>query len=157
TSYAQHEFAGPRATLRVLDIDSRQVVLQVASTAAGLEPGAAPLSAEIYQLIEREIPSLHVDRRLSDLLEASVAENVDTVLHIRRHGIDVAEVPPPAAAAEHARRLAQLDVPAAPLIRAYRIGQARFLARCIEQLLQLTEGEHLEGLATQRMLERVSD
>jgi len=115
------------------------------------------LSTEIYQLIEREIPALRVDRRLSDLLEASVAENVETVLHILRHGIDVADVAPPAAAAEHARRLAQLDVPAAALIRAYRVGQARFLARCIDQLLQLTEGEHLEGLATQRMLERVSE
>ena len=40
----------------------------------------------------------------------------------------------PAAAQEYARRLAQRDVPIAALLRAYRIGSARFQDRCLEEL-----------------------
>jgi PucR C-terminal helix-turn-helix domain/GGDEF-like domain len=84
------------------------------------------MSADIYQLIVREIPQLHGDKRVLELLEASVAENVATVLHILQHGIDLEKVHAPAAAAEYARRLAQRGVPIAALLRAYRIGSARF-------------------------------
>ena len=63
----------------------------------------------------------------------------------------------PAAAVDYARRLAQQDVPAALLIRAYRVGQARFLRHCIEELLRQSSGDHLEGLATLEMIETVSD
>ena len=82
--------------------------------------------ADIYQLIVREIPQLHSDKRALELLEASVAENVATVLHILQHGIDLEKVHAPPAAAEYARRLAQRGVPIAALLRAYRIGSARF-------------------------------
>jgi DNA-binding PucR family transcriptional regulator len=44
-----------------------------------------------------------------------------------RHGIVTAHVEAPTAALEYARRLAQRDIPATALIRAYRVGQARFL------------------------------
>ena len=63
----------------------------------------------------------------------------------------------PPAALDYARRLAQQDVPAALLIRAYRVGQARFLRHCIEELLHQSSGAHLEGLATLEMVETVSD
>jgi hypothetical protein len=63
----------------------------------------------------------------------------------------------PAAAVDYARRLAQQDVPATLLIRAYRVGLARFLHDCIEELLRRTPGDHLEALATQQMVATVSD
>ena len=47
--------------------------------------------------------------------------------------------------------------PPALLIRAYRVGQARFLRHCIEELLRQSSGDHLEGLATLEMVETVSD
>ena len=48
-------------------------------------------------------------------------------------------------------------MPAVLLIRAYRVGQARFLRHCIEELLRQSSGDHLEGLATLEMIETVSD
>ena len=73
------------------------------------------------------------------LLEASVAENVSTMLHILQHGIDLEHVRAPAAAEEYARRLAQHDVPVAALLRAYRIGSARFQEWCLAELGRRTD------------------
>jgi len=92
------------------------------------------MSADIYRLIVREIPQLRNDQRVLALLEASVTENVGTVLHILQHGIDLEKVHAPAAAEEYARRLAQYGVPLAALLRAYRIGSARFEDWCLQEL-----------------------
>src|ERR1700748_211548 len=96
---------------------------------AAVVPRFAELAADIYRLIVKEIPALHGDSRVLTLLEASVAENVSTMLHILQHGIDLEHVRAPAAAEEYARRLAQHGVPVAALLRAYRIGSARVSAR----------------------------
>ena len=66
----------------------------------------AEVSADIYGLIVREIPQLRGDKRVLTLLEASVEENVATVLHIIQHGIELENVHAPAAAEEYDRRLA---------------------------------------------------
>jgi hypothetical protein len=77
----------------------RPTVAQHAADVSGaLAPHTAELSADIYQLIVREIPQLRADSRVLTLLEASVAKNVATVLHILQHGIDLDRVPAPAAA-----------------------------------------------------------
>jgi DNA-binding PucR family transcriptional regulator len=101
---------------------------------AALVPRSAELAADIYRLIVQEIPALRGDRRVLALLEASVAENVSTLLHILQHGIDLENVRAPAAAEEYARRLAQHGVPVAALLRAYRIGSARFEEWCLQEL-----------------------
>jgi PucR-like helix-turn-helix protein/diguanylate cyclase with GGDEF domain len=105
-----------------------------AEVSAALTPRAAEMSADIYRLIVREIPHLRNDSRILTLLEASVAENVSTVLHILQHSIDLENVHAPAAAEEYARRLAQRGVPIAALLRAYRIGSARFEDWCLQEL-----------------------
>ena len=92
------------------------------------------MSADIYHLIVREIPELGNDTRVLALLEASVAENVATVLHVLQHGIDLEKVHVPAAAEEYARRLAQRGVPMAALLRAYRIGSTQFQDWCLQEL-----------------------
>lgn len=94
--------------------------------AAILVPRTAQVSADVYDLIVREIPELRSDSRVLALLEASVGENVATVLHILQHGIDVEQVHAPVAAEEYARRLAQRGVPMTALLRAYRVGSTRF-------------------------------
>src|ERR1700749_3408817 len=91
---------------------------------AALVPRAADVAADIYRLIVQEIPALRGDKRMQALLEASVAENVSTMLHILQHDIDLENVRAPAAAEESPRRLAQQGAPVAPLLRAYRIGSA---------------------------------
>lgn len=129
---------------------------QVASVAASLEPRIAELATDIRDLIQRDIPVLAGEPALTSLLAASVEENVVTVVHMLRHGIVTAHVEAPTAALEYARRLAQRDVPATALIRAYRVGQARFLRHCIDELLFQTSGDHVEGTSTQWMVEHVS-
>ena len=106
-------------------IDDARVGEQVALVAANLESRLTELSRDIQDLIERDIPALRGDRLVISLLEASVAENVGTITHMLRHGIGTAGVDAPTAALEYGRRLAQRDIPAAALIPAYRVGQAR--------------------------------
>ena len=130
---------------------------QVAAVAASLEPRIAGLATDIRDLIQRDIPTLGADPQLTSLLDASVEENVVTFVHMLRHGIVTAHVEAPTAALEYARRLAQHDVPATALIRAYRVGQARFLHHCIDELLSQTHGDHVEGLSTHWMVEHVSE
>jgi hypothetical protein len=101
---------------------------------AALVPRSADVAADIYRLIVKEIPALRGDSRVLTLLEASVAENVSTMLHILQHGIDLEHVRAPAAAEEYARRLAQHGAPVAALLRAYRIGSARFEEWCLAEL-----------------------
>ena len=138
-------------------MDDARVGQQVASVAARLEARLAEVSGDVQDVIERDIPALRGDRLITSLLQASVAENVGTMTHMLRHGMSTAGVEAPTAALEYGRRLAQRDVPATALIRAYRVGQARYLRRCIEELLGLTSGDHIEGQATLQIVERVSE
>ena len=109
------------------------------AVSAALAQCEAKIAADIYHLIVREIPQLGRDQRIMAVLEASVAENVTTVLHILEHGIDLEKVHAPAAAEEYARRLAQRGVPIAALLRAYRIGSARFEDWCLQELGRRTD------------------
>ena len=59
------------------------------------------MSADIYRLIVREIPDLRDDKRVLELLEASIAGNVATMLHILQHGIDLEK--------EFGKTMAELD------------------------------------------------
>jgi hypothetical protein len=130
---------------------------RVASVAASLKPRIAELVSDIRGLIQRDIPKLDSGPALTSLLDASVEENVLTVVHMLRHGIVPAHVEAPTAALEYARWLAQRGIPATALARAYRVGQARFLRHCIDELLCQTPGDHVEGASIQWMVEHVSD
>ena len=119
--------------------------------ASALTPRTAELSAEIYRLIVREIAPLTGDKRILTLLEASVGENVATMLHVIQHSIDLENVRAPVAAEEYARRLAQRGIPIAALLRAYRIGSARFQDRCLEELGRSTDDASLVSAAGLRI------
>jgi DNA-binding PucR family transcriptional regulator len=123
----------------LVDRASPSVAEYAAGVSGALAPRSAELSADIYQLIVRDIPQLRTDRRVLTLLEASVAENVATLLHILQHGIDLDRVHAPAAAEEYARRLAQRGIPMAALLRAYRIGSTRFQHWCLQELARHTD------------------
>ena len=122
-----------------MDTSSGPATQSAAAVSAALAPRAAEVSADIYRLIVTEIPQLGRDTRILALLEASVDENVATVLHILEHGIELEQVHAPAAAGEYARRLAQRGVPIAALLRAYRIGSARFQDWCLQELGRNTD------------------
>jgi DNA-binding PucR family transcriptional regulator len=129
-------------------------VAQFAAEVSGaLTPRTEELSADIYDLLVQEIPQLRSDRRILTLLQASVGENVATLLHVIQHGIDLENVRAPAAAEEYARRLAQRGVPIAALLRAYRIGAARFQERCLEELGRSTDNASIISGAGMRIAE----
>src|SRR6266540_3300974 len=124
-----------------------------ADVSGALAPHTAELSSDIYELIVREIPRLRGDSRVLTLLEASVAENVATVLHILQHGIDLDRVHAPAAAEEYARRLAQRGSPMAALLRAYRLGSTRFQHWCLRELGRHTDDAAMISAAGLRIAE----
>ena len=134
-----------------VDRSSPSVAQSASDVSIALTRHTAELSAEIYRLIAREIPALTGDHRILTLLEASVRENVTTLLHVLQHGIDLENVRAPAAAQEYARRLAQRGVPIAALLRAYRIGSARFQDRCLEELGRSTDDASLISAAGLRI------
>jgi PucR C-terminal helix-turn-helix domain/GGDEF-like domain len=136
-----------------MDRSSPSVAQSVSNVSAALAPRSAEISADIYQLIVREIPQLHSDKRVMTLLEASVAENVTTLLHVIQHGIDLGKVHAPAAAEEYARRLAQRDVPFVALLRAYRIGSARFQDWCLQELGRSSDNASIVSAAGLRIAE----
>ena len=102
-----------------------EVSRYIAETAERLHDRLAEVSSVIRRSLEEEIPELHGDAVLMELLGASVEGNVDTVLHALRYDIAVERVAAPTAALEYARRLAQHGVPVNALVRAYRLGQRR--------------------------------
>ncbi len=134
-----------------MDRSSPSAAESVSEVCAALVPRTAEMSADIYRLIVRNIPQLHSDKQVLELLEASVAENVTTALHILQHGIDLENVRAPAAAEEYARRLAQRGVPIAALLRAYRIGAARLEDWCLQGLGRRTDNAAVVSAAGLRI------
>jgi hypothetical protein len=76
-----------------MDRSSAPVGQSAADVSGSLTPRTAEMSADIYGLIVRQIPQLRGDKRVLALLEASVGENVATVLHIIQHGIELENCP----------------------------------------------------------------
>ena len=136
-----------------MDRFSPAVTQQTADVAAALTPRLAEVSADVYQLIAREIPQLRTDHRVFALLEASVGENIATVLHILEHDIDLTGVHAPAAAEEYARRLAQRDIRMPALLRAYRLGATRFQDWCLQELGRRTDDAAIISAAGMRIAE----
>jgi DNA-binding PucR family transcriptional regulator len=148
--------AKPAAYYSSVDRSSAPVVQSVSDVSSSLTSRTAEMSADIYGLIVREIPQLRGDKRVLTLLEASVGENVATLLHIIQHGIVLENVHAPAAAEEYARRLAQRGVPASALLRAYRIGSARFQDWFLEELGSSTDNASIVSAAALRIADVTS-
>lgn len=131
----------------------RQLVAAVARTVGDRLP---TVTRDVQGVIEDAIPWLRADES-AGLLHASIGANIDATVRILIDAGGLPSVDAPEAAVEYARRLAQQDVPATALIRAYQVGQARFLHHCIQELPRQSSGDHIEGLATLEMVESISD
>ncbi|BBZ36415.1 helix-turn-helix domain-containing protein [Mycolicibacterium confluentis] len=92
------------------------------------------VTARTQRVLMEEVADLGGDAQLVQLLRDNVAANIDTVLSAIRHGIPVGHVEAPTAALEYARRLAQRDVSANALVRAYRIGHQAVLKILLEEI-----------------------
>src|SRR4030088_3095125 len=98
------------------DVEARR---HVAETAERLHNRLAELSSVMHRSLENQIPELPDDARLTGLLGASVAGNVDPFLRPRLNNTAVERGEPPTTAREPPRRLAQHGVPVNALVRAY--------------------------------------
>lgn len=86
---------------------------------------------DLYETTLREVPELGAGEERRTLLYASIAENTVVLINALSSSVDPASATPPPGAVEFARELARTDVSLAALLRAYRIGQARFTALCL--------------------------
>ncbi|OBF13678.1 helix-turn-helix domain-containing protein [Mycobacterium sp. ACS4331] len=105
-----------------------------ASVVGGLVGRLDEVTARTQRVLMEEVADLGGDAQFVQLLRDNVAANIDTVFAAIRHGIPVGDVEAPTAALEYARRLAQRDVPANSLVRAYRIGHQEVLKILLEEI-----------------------
>jgi DNA-binding PucR family transcriptional regulator len=130
-----------------------QVAQLVASVGAALNADLAGLTLLIHRRLSTEIEELKGDERILQLLASSIEGNVDTILHMFQHGIDIERVEPPSAALEYSRRLAERGVPVNALVRAYRLGQDTLLQRSLGEVRRQSDAPDVASLAVQRIVE----
>lgn len=122
----------------------------VAAAAGTLSTQVAERTAELAEIFLAQIPEVHGDEAIEELLAASTSSNISVMFEALRHGIavDQIDVPPPAAA--YARRFAQRGLPLEALLRAYRLGDHRFIQWFLAHLTDLSDTpQQLERAATE--------
>jgi DNA-binding PucR family transcriptional regulator len=108
--------------------------VRVAEVLGGMGQQLRDLPKLINSLLAAEIAELSGDGQLEDLLNETVAANVETWFSALRYDIPIELVEPPAAALEHARRMAQRGVSVNSLLRAYRLGHQQGLRFVIDEI-----------------------
>ena len=131
-----------------MDVDRPVVADLVAAVATAVSGRAAIVSANVYEVTNREIPELHDDQAVLALFASSIDSNVTTCLQIMRHQIDLADVHAPAAALEEARRRAQRGTALTALLRAYRLGHTVFLDWVFQELARQSQDAALVTAVT---------
>jgi hypothetical protein len=116
--------------------DELQLEAQARITAVGTAMGARldELTDILHTGLAEGIDELKGDAPILELLRASIASNLETLVDIMRYDIAVDEVSSPPAAEEYARRLAQRGISSLALVRAYRLGQQLVLAWSFEEI-----------------------
>ncbi len=114
-----------------------------------------PIIAELYASISKEVSELADDPRLASMLEATVSENIVSIINFIDGGTSIDDLDATSGSLTHARMLAQRDVPLSSLFRAYHLGHAMFVHLGIEVIAGLDPEHHLT--VTQRLLARSVD
>ena len=139
-----------------VDIDGPAVAELVADVAAAVARRVSAVSADVYEVVLREIPELHDDQAVLDLLNSSVHSNVGTCLQIMQHQIGLNAVQAPPASLEYARRRAQRGTPLTALLRAYRLGHTCFSDWLLKELPRHTHDPQMLTAATLSMSQVVA-
>jgi hypothetical protein len=134
-----------------VDMDRPVIADLVSDVAAAVSRQVTAVSADVYEVILREIPQLHDDQAVLALLSSSVQSNVGTCLQIMQHQIDLSAVHAPSASLEYARRRAQRGTPLTALLRAYRLGHTCFSDWLLKELAGQTDDAQLITAATLEM------
>ncbi|MFP4634528.1 MAG: helix-turn-helix domain-containing protein [Nitriliruptoraceae bacterium] len=129
----------------------------IADVAGQLNTEVTERTAELERIFLDKIPELHGDDAIRELLVASTASNLSVMFEALRHGIAVDQIEVPTPAAAYAQRLAQRDLPVEALLRAYRLGDHRFIQWFMERLATwVSSPEQLER-ATSEVVSFVVD
>ncbi|MEU4311021.1 helix-turn-helix domain-containing protein [Nocardia sp. NPDC024068] len=122
---------------------------------AGLRARESEIAAGMARRILHEINYTRADPRLSDLRSASIHANVTTMIEVLANDIPVANLQPPMAAVEYARRMAQREFPSNLLVRAYHMGQNTMMRMCYDAVAQRGLPAALGLAVLQRLTEYV--
>jgi DNA-binding PucR family transcriptional regulator len=114
--------------------DSTIVARSAAEVAGRLNDRLKEMALSVQKILVTEIAELGDDAQLLELQLDTVEANVDTVFSAIRHNIPIKDVEPPTSALEYARRLAQRDVSANSLVRAYRLGHREVLNFILDEI-----------------------
>jgi hypothetical protein len=136
TMPAGDDRARPRAA-RVPAPADGEVRAIVVAIARDLDTRKSEIIGGMSALLAREIDQLDNDPQLVELLEASVAGNVATIVDVLANDIPVEHLQPTTAAVEYALRLAQREVSSHSLVRAYHMGQDDLMRVCYEEVTSL--------------------
>jgi catechol 2,3-dioxygenase-like lactoylglutathione lyase family enzyme len=129
-----------------------RILALVSQAAQRLDRRQPQIARDMSDLIRRNIRSLDVDPQFLELLRASVDANTKTLTHILTNHIPIEHLQPTTAAVEYALRLAQREVPANSLVRAYSVGKDDF----IEQLFPDVEALDCSAEEKFQVLHRMS-
>ena len=99
--------------------------------------------AELFEEMKAEIQGLNHDTRMMDFWRASITENVVAAIDYLDRDEPPALLEAPAAALVYARASAQRDVQLSALVRAHRIGHARFLEVAMQHVSLLEPAQRV--------------
>ncbi|MBJ8344658.1 CdaR family transcriptional regulator [Antrihabitans sp. YC2-6] len=99
-----------------------------------LQERLVEVTARTKRVLVGEIAELREDPQLMAMLSDTVTANIETIFAAIRNGIPLNQIEPPSLALEYARRLAQRDIPANVLVRAYRIGHQTVLETMLSEI-----------------------
>lgn len=119
------------------DTRSDRILALVSEAAQRLDRRQPRIARDMSDLILRNIRSLDVDPQFLELLRASVDANTKTLTHILINHIPIEHLQPTTAAVEYALRLAQREVPANSLVRAYSVGKDDFIEQMFPDVAAL--------------------
>ncbi|MFC5730803.1 MULTISPECIES: PucR family transcriptional regulator [Nocardioides] len=107
------------------------VVTELRRTAAELLGNVSSYADDMLDYILERIPEAGADDDLRGLTLGSCSSNLEAVLSMVRHGIDVSAATAPVTALEHARAMAARGYNVDVMLRFYRIGHAYFTERIL--------------------------
>lgn len=102
--------------------------------------------SELFDKMKAEIRGLDYDARMADLWRASITENFVTAVHYLDRDTPQSLVEAPAAALAYARAAAQRDIPLSGLVRAHRLGHARFLEVAMQYVSLLEPADRVSTI-----------
>lgn len=111
------------------------VVIELRRTAAELLGDVSSYADDMLDYILERIPEAGADDDLRGLTLGSCSSNLEAVLSMVRHGIDVSAATAPVTALEHARAMATRGYNVDVMLRFYRIGHAYFTERILARII----------------------